>query len=136
MNYTKLLLVAAIGICNSNASAQWSLTGNSSTTPGTHFLGTTDNKNLIIKTNNLEAMTITANGNLGVGTLYPKAKLHLTRTNNSNWSANVPDNALLMIGGQDEQFEGQYINFKTPLPISVILSIRTANRYTGFLQIF
>jgi hypothetical protein len=101
-------------ICHYNASAQWSLTGNAATTPGTHFLGTTDNKDLTMKTNGVERFRISALGNIGVGTLFPKAKLHLTRTINSDWTSNVPDNALLMIGGWDEQFEGQFVNFKNP----------------------
>ena len=35
-----------------NNSTGWSTTGNAGTTPGTHFLGTTDDKALIFKTNN------------------------------------------------------------------------------------
>lgn len=180
----------------------WSTTGNAGTTPGTNFLGTTDNKELIFKTNNTErfrlsttgylgigtttprgaldvgtgdvyltgspdggpgsgnnvflsghiflapyentnisylqsrrlnnqgttelrlrtynngnlteAMSLQGNGNIGIGNIYPKARVHITGTYGTNWTANVPDNALLMIGGQDENFEGQVINFKNP----------------------
>lgn len=40
----------------------WEITGNSGTTPGTNFLGTSDNQPLVIKTNNKEAIRINADG--------------------------------------------------------------------------
>ena len=45
----------------------WELTGNAGTT-GANFLGTTDDKPLVIKTNNSPAIQINANGQVGVGT--------------------------------------------------------------------
>jgi len=45
-------------------SNDWKLNGNSATVPGTDFLGTTDNKDLIIKTNNTEVLNITKNGQI------------------------------------------------------------------------
>ncbi len=42
----------------------WKLTGNSGTTAGTNFLGTTDNQSLVIKTNSTEAARFTANQRL------------------------------------------------------------------------
>lgn len=36
----------------------WSLTGNSGTTPGTHFLGTTDNQALELRVNNVRALRL------------------------------------------------------------------------------
>lgn len=46
----------------------WRTTGNRNTTPGTNFLGTIDNKNLVFKTNNTQAMILDASGNVGIGT--------------------------------------------------------------------
>lgn len=40
----------------------WGLTGNTGTNPSTHFLGTTDNQALSIRTNNVERMRITTLG--------------------------------------------------------------------------
>lgn len=59
------------------ASANWSLTGNSGTDSSVNFLGTLDGKPLIMKTNNAEAMRIDENGNIGVGTNTPTAKLNV-----------------------------------------------------------
>ncbi len=48
-----------------NASGgDWSLTGNAGTTPGTHFLGTTDAQDLVIKTNNVERIRVESDGAL------------------------------------------------------------------------
>ena len=46
------------------SSKDWKLNGNSLTTPGTDFLGTTDNKDLIIKTNNSEVLNFKKNGQI------------------------------------------------------------------------
>ena len=55
----------------------WKLTGNSGTTPGTDFLGTTDSKDLVIKTYNSERIRITSGGNVGIGTTSPSTLLHV-----------------------------------------------------------
>ncbi|MBI1929621.1 tail fiber domain-containing protein [Candidatus Poribacteria bacterium] len=53
----------------------WKLSGNSGTQPGTHFLGTTDSKDLVLKTNGAEALRIKTAGNVGIGTTSPAQKL-------------------------------------------------------------
>ena len=45
----------------------WLLSGNAATTPGTNFIGTTDAKDLVFKTNSAEIMRITSAGNVGIG---------------------------------------------------------------------
>jgi hypothetical protein len=53
----------------------WSLTGNAGTTPGTNFLGTTDAHDLVVKTNNAEALRVTSAGDVGIGTTSPAGRL-------------------------------------------------------------
>jgi hypothetical protein len=53
----------------------WNLSGNSGTTPGTNFVGTTDGQPLVFKTNSAEALRVDTVGNVGVGTTGPGAKL-------------------------------------------------------------
>ena len=49
------LLLAVIFFCHQNAAAQtWSITGNAGTTPGTNYIGTTDAKDFVFKTNGTE----------------------------------------------------------------------------------
>ncbi|WP_329805171.1 tail fiber domain-containing protein [Flavobacterium facile] len=57
--------------------SDWSLTGNTGTTPVTNFIGTTDAVDLVTKTNNAERMRITAAGNVGLGITNPTGRLHL-----------------------------------------------------------
>jgi hypothetical protein len=59
------------------AGAAWGLTGNSGTSSGSHFLGTTDNHPLLFKTNNLTRLFIdSTTGNTGFRTSTPRATLH------------------------------------------------------------
>jgi hypothetical protein len=65
---------------NSNSSSPenaWSLNGNSDTRPGINFIGTTDSKDLVFKTNGIERLRLTKDGWLGVGTSDPGAALHV-----------------------------------------------------------
>jgi hypothetical protein len=50
----------------------WDLAGNSGTNPTTNFLGTRDQRPLVIRTNNAERMRATAGGNVGIGTTDPE----------------------------------------------------------------
>ncbi|PCJ83108.1 MAG: hypothetical protein COA57_11990 [Flavobacteriales bacterium] len=56
----------------------WRLTGNIGTTAGANFLGTTDAKDVVFKTNNSEAMRIDQNGNVGIGLTGPTEKLEIS----------------------------------------------------------
>jgi hypothetical protein len=54
----------------------WSLTGNTGTTAGTNFIGTTDPVDFVIKTNSSEVARFSAAGNLGLGVL-PLYRYHV-----------------------------------------------------------
>jgi hypothetical protein len=56
----------------STAGQNWSLTGNTGTTPGTQYLGTADNQNLQIRTNATLRMTVENDGQVIVGTGTPQ----------------------------------------------------------------
>lgn len=53
----------------------WGLTGNTGTNSSTNFLGTTDAQALVLRTNNTEKLRILTDGNVGIGTSTPTAKL-------------------------------------------------------------
>lgn len=80
------VISASISTSTSNG-LFWSLIGNAGTTPGTHFLGTIDNNDLVFKTNNLERARITSSaGAVCIGTTTPfspngsPSKLHISQS--------------------------------------------------------
>lgn len=58
-------------------SQSWSLAGNSGTNPPTQFLGTTDNKPLVFKTNKTERLRILNSGYIGIGTSAPQQRVDI-----------------------------------------------------------
>jgi hypothetical protein len=62
----------------------WGLTGNSGTTVGTNFIGTTDNTSLSFKTNSAERMRITNAGYVGIGTTNPVVMLDVALDDATN----------------------------------------------------
>jgi hypothetical protein len=65
---------------NSIVNNDWTLTGNAGTSPLTNFLGTSDNIDMVFRTNNLERVRIRNNGNVGIGTNAPTQPLHVVGT--------------------------------------------------------
>ena len=81
---TDILVVDAGGVVYTRSVASlggggssWSLSGNSGTTPGTDFIGTTDNVALVMKTDNSERIRILGTGEVGIGAASPSQKLEL-----------------------------------------------------------
>lgn len=67
----------AIGPTGTDVGTHWTITGNAGTTVGSNFLGTTDNQDLAIFTNNLERIRTTAGGKVGIGTTNPEETLRV-----------------------------------------------------------
>jgi hypothetical protein len=63
-----------------DATANWSLTGNSGTDSASSFIGTLDGKPFTIKTDDSARMIISSNGNVGIGTTTPSATLNVNGT--------------------------------------------------------
>ena len=57
------------------AQTEWHITGNSGTSAATNFVGTTDNRPLVFRTNNAERMRILSTGEIGIGATAPLQKL-------------------------------------------------------------
>ena len=82
----RLLAVSGSGnIVTANVNSfGWQLSGNSSTSAATNFLGTTDTADMVFKTNSQERIRITSTGdhpgNVGIGTNDPHKKLHVLTT--------------------------------------------------------
>jgi hypothetical protein len=85
----KILLVFCITfvtITKHNLFAQsWTLTGNAGTLPSTNFIGTTDNKDFIIRTKNIQRLRISSTGNILIGpNSAPIAKLEMRNNTEIN----------------------------------------------------
>ncbi len=72
---TKWVLTGGQGIPTTLSG--WSTTGNSGTTAGTNFVGTTDAQSLVLKANNTEGMRMLTSGYVGVGTTTPGTTLEV-----------------------------------------------------------
>jgi len=71
-------VVTVFTIATLTSSAQsWSILGNAGTNTNTNFLGTTNSKGLVFRTNNLERMRIGPNGKIGIGITTPQAALNI-----------------------------------------------------------
>lgn len=110
------------------ATPGWGLTGNAGTTPGTNFIGTTDNKDLIFKTNGTEKARLQANGLLGIGcTTVPTNKWIVasslaapTFTSAANgFGSCFPGGAGFYVKNSDDGVEGKYESYTGKIHIGV-----------------
>jgi len=82
-----------------NSVNSWNLTGNSGTNPTSNFIGTIDNVDLVLKTNNSEKMRISSAGRIGIGTTAPAATLHIIGTDGLVAEGTFGTGALAPSGG-------------------------------------
>ncbi len=66
----------------------WVVEGNADTDPTMHFVGTTDRKDLVFRTSNVERMRLTYTGNYGIGTTTPESRVGIAGnlTIGSGWA--------------------------------------------------
>ena len=70
---------------NQILSNAWSITGNSGTTAGTNFIGTTDAQDLVFKTNSTErARLVNSTGHFGVNTTAPAYRIQVEEPGGSD----------------------------------------------------
>ncbi|MEP6846288.1 MAG: hypothetical protein ABI861_09805, partial [Panacibacter sp.] len=75
---TKLLAVLFFSTAAFSVNAQnWLLNGNAGTNGNTNFIGTTDSRPLVFRTNNRERMRIITGGKIGIGTTVPDARFNV-----------------------------------------------------------
>lgn len=72
-------------LCAPNGGEAWSTLGNTGMNANTNFLGTTDYKDLVFRTNNTEKARLTGDGYWGLGSTNPVARMHII--NPSGWDS-------------------------------------------------
>jgi SprB repeat len=93
----------------------WTMGGNAATTPGTHYFGTSDNKDIVFKTNALERMRLFSNGDFklsglagNAGAVNVDANGKLVRAPGFYWSSGGnnagPSNFIGTTNAQDLRF--------------------------------
>ncbi|NBW90209.1 MAG: hypothetical protein EBR51_09995, partial [Gammaproteobacteria bacterium] len=103
-------VVKRIAAANFTTGNNWSLTGNAATTAGTNFLGTTDNTDMVFKTNNAEAMRVLNSGNVRIGTTtstYGGGKLEIIADSTTGVFVNQRASG----GGTGYSFDSNYGEF-------------------------
>jgi hypothetical protein len=102
----QVLTSNASGNMSWSARSEWKITGNVGTTASSaaigatvnnNFMGTTDAKDLVFATNNLERLRIASNGNVGIGTIAPSRKFHVVGGDNSSSVDAATTNILALI---------------------------------------
>jgi hypothetical protein len=71
---------ASINISVESLTSFWSMTGNIAMNADSNFVGNVDSVRLAFRTKNIERMSISPLGNVGIGTINPTAQLHTTGT--------------------------------------------------------
>ena len=69
---------ASINVDVTSLNYYWSTTGNIGNNGDSNFVGNVDSVRLGFRTKDIERMTITATGNVGIGTIAPTAQFHTT----------------------------------------------------------
>ncbi len=109
----------------------WTLTGNAGTAPATNFLGTTDNVDFVVRTNNIERYrTLGANGRIGWGTVAPVAPIEV----NSGALADAIYGHSTNVGG----WLGRETNITFGVPLQNVLGagVYANNPTAGYTSIF
>lgn len=109
----------------------WTLLGNAGTVPTTNFLGTTDNQDLVVRTNNVERYrTLGANGRIGWGTTAPIAPIEV----NSGALADAIYGHSTNVGG----WLGRETNITFGVPLQNVLGagVYANNPTAGYTSIY
>jgi trimeric autotransporter adhesin len=81
--YNSALTTWIVRGTNGTSITSWSLTGNTGTTAGTNFVGTTDGRDLVLKTNGTEGLRLSTAQNVGIGNSTARLHVEATGTNHA-----------------------------------------------------
>ncbi|SRR5579883_885626 len=71
-------------VWSSTSNLFWSQSGNTGTSASSNYLGTSDAKDLVFKTNNTERMRVLSTGQVGINTSTPSHQLHIVSSSTTD----------------------------------------------------
>lgn len=95
----------------------WVVGGNMGTTPGTHYIGTSDASDLVLKANSTEIMRLKQSGSVGIGTATPSTKLEVLAATGDAIYGRSPN-----VGG--------YVGYETDINAGIGGTISSAGIYS------
>ena len=110
----------------------WTILGNAGTVATTNFLGTTDNVDLVIRTNNLERMRVMgATGRVGINNAAPATFLHVS-------SPGLAQDAIYGHSPNVGGILGREVNFSFGVPLQTVQGsgVYANNPAAGYTSIF
>lgn len=108
--------------------SNWSLNGNANSNPSVNYIGTSDNNDLVVKTNGNEAMRVSATGDVGIKTNSPGADLEVNGY--TKLGSNAPAIKFLKLTGTTAASQGSTSNIAHGLTVSKILSVSVLVEYS------
>lgn len=111
---------------------KWDLSGNAGTTPGTNFIGTSDDQDLVIATDGTERMRVDISGNIGID-IIPAEKLHvngnlqLDGAFKPNGNSGLTANVLMSNGDNNPASWSTFIMGNTPATTEIAKYYITIN---------
>lgn len=87
------------------AFGQWNLSGNTGTNASTNFLGTSDAKDMVLRTNNIERLRISQNGEIGIGS-QPKANWVMNLQGKTMFTSIKPEDSFVFFNDAQNVLAG------------------------------
>jgi hypothetical protein len=109
----KTILIIALAVSTiSNAQTSWNLNGNSGTSSGTNYLGTSDSQDLVLKTNNVERLRINSTGNIGIG-MDPDPDITFRSQGRSQFFSSINSDTFVIINTASNVINGASLAWLT-----------------------
>lgn len=113
----------------------WKLDGNIFTNPFSNFIGTKDEVDLVIKTNDVERFRIKDDGKIGIGTSTPDAYVQInSKATASSPTLNLMDSTANNIGGPYIQFTNLANTSKLKIKGSIGSATNGSDSYIDFFR--
>lgn len=107
---TSLLALDGTGnVIQQDLSSYWSILGNTGTNPATNFLGTTDAKDLVFRTNNTEKLRITTTGRIEVKNTFRNVYIGENAGLNESFTFDKGNIAIGSDALRDNQFQSNIV---------------------------